>query len=80
VRTIISFFNAKSGGVLHVGGLVNGTQSLIPFALVSSQQLSFQIPAGAVSGPAYIQLLNPPFIPFTSTGNTPNGAINITVP
>jgi hypothetical protein len=80
VRTIISFFNAHSGGVVNLGGLVNGTQSLIPFTLVSSQQLSFQIPTGAVSGPAYVQLLNPPFIPFTSTGSTPNGGINISVP
>jgi hypothetical protein len=78
--TIISFFNAQPGGVVNLGALVNGTQSLIPFTLVSSHQLTFQIPAGAVSGEAYVQLLNPPFIPFTSTGNSPNGAITITVP
>jgi sugar lactone lactonase YvrE len=80
VRTIISFFNTQPGGVVNLGALVNGTQSLIPFTLVSPQQLTFQIPAGAVSGASYVQLLNPPFIPFTSTGNTPNGAINISVP
>ena len=80
VRTIISFFNAQQGGVVNLGGLVNGTQSLIPFTLVSSNQLTFQIPSGAKSGAAYVQLLNPPFIPFTSTGNSPNGGLTISVP
>jgi hypothetical protein len=80
VRTIISFFNSQPGGVVNLGGVVNGTQSLIPFTLQSSDQLTFQVPAGAVSGPSYIQLLNPPFIAFTSTGNSPNGAINLVVP
>ncbi len=77
VRTIISFFNAQPGGVVNLGGLVNGTQSLIPFTLVSSHQLTFEIPSGAKSGAAYVQLLNPPFIPFTSTGNSPSGAITV---
>jgi hypothetical protein len=80
VVTVISFFNAQQGGVVNLGGLVNGTQSLIPLSLASSQQFTFQIPSGAVSGPAYVQALNPPFIPFTSTGNSPNGAITIAVP
>ncbi len=79
-RTIISFFNAQNGAVVNFGGVVNGTQSKIPFTLASSHQLGFDIPAGARSGAAYVQLLNPPFIPFTSTGNSPNGAINISVP
>ena len=26
-------------------------------------------------GPSYVQALNPPFVPFTSSGNTPNGAL-----
>jgi hypothetical protein len=78
--TVISFFNAQKGGVVNLGGLLNGTQSLIPLSLMSSQQFTFQIPSGAVSGPAYVQALNPPFIPFTSTGDSPNGAITIAVP
>lgn len=80
VRTIISFFNMQAGGVVNLGGVVNGTQSLIPFTLVSANQLTFQVPAGAVSGPSYVQLLNPPFIPFTTTGNSPNGAFTLVVP
>jgi len=78
--TVISFFNAQGSNVVNLGGLVNGTQSLIPLNVVSSHQFTFQIPTGAVSGPSYIQALNPPFIPFTSTGNSPNGAFNLVVP
>ncbi len=77
VRTIISFFNMQSGQVVNVGGVVNGTQSLIPFTLVSSHQLTFQVPGGAHPGASYVQLLNPPFIAFTATGNSPNGALNL---
>ncbi len=78
--TIISFFNAQGGTVVNLGGVVNGNQSLIPLNLVSPHQFTFQVPFGAVSGPSYIQALNPPFIPFTSTGNSPNGALNLVVP
>jgi hypothetical protein len=80
VLTVISFFNAQAGGVVNLGGLVNGNQSLIPLTLQSSHQFTFQIPNGAVSGPSYVQALNPPFIPFTSTGSTPNGAFTLVVP
>jgi hypothetical protein len=78
--TVISFFNAQGNNVVNLGGLVNGTQSLIPLNVVSSHQFTFQVPSGAVSGPSYVQALNPPFIPFTSTGNSPNGAFDLVVP
>jgi hypothetical protein len=74
--TVISFFNAQGGGVVNLGGLVNG-HSLIPITLLSSHQFTFQVPSGAVSGPAYVQALNPPFIPFTSTGSAPGGAFTL---
>jgi hypothetical protein len=77
--TIISFFNLQPSGVVNLGAIVNGT-SLIPFTLQSSQQLTFTVPAGAVSGPAFVQLLNPPFIPFTSTGAAAAGAFTLVVP
>jgi hypothetical protein len=80
VRTIISFFNSQPSGVVQLGGFNSAGQSLIPFTFVSSNQLSFQVPVGAVSGVSYIQLLNPPFIAFTSTGDSPNGSINLVVP
>jgi sugar lactone lactonase YvrE len=79
VRTIISFFNAQAGGVVNLGGIVNGL-SRIPFTLQSPNQMTFAVPDGAVDGPAYVQLLNPPFIPFTSTGSAPAGAFTVNAP
>ncbi len=79
-RTVISFFNLQGSGVVNLGGLVNGTQSLIPLTILSSNRFTFQIPPGALSGPSYVQVLNPPFIPFTSSGNSPNGALDLVVP
>jgi glucose/arabinose dehydrogenase len=79
-RTVISLFNLQGNTVVNLGGLVNGTQSLIPLTIISSNLLTFQIPSGAVSGPSYVQALNPPFIPFTSSGDTPNGALDLVVP
>lgn len=76
--TVISLFNAQSGTVVNLGGLVNGTQSLIPLTLVNSTRFTFQVPNGAMSGPAYVQALNPPFItPASSSGNDPGGGFNL---
>jgi hypothetical protein len=30
--------------------------------------LTFAVPASAKAGPSYIQAINPPFVPFTSSG------------
>jgi hypothetical protein len=79
LRTVISFFNLQPSGVVNLGALVGG-QSLIPFTLVSTHEMTFQVPANAVAGPSYIQLLNPPFIAFTSTGSDPDGVFNLTLP
>jgi hypothetical protein len=78
--TVINFFNLQGGVAVNLGGLTSGGVARISLDVISSHQLTFQIPAGAVSGPSYVQALNPPFIPFTSTGSSPNGAISITVP
>jgi hypothetical protein len=80
VLSILSFFNLQPGGVVQLGGFDSGGQSRIPFTLQSSHQFTFSVPAGAMSGPTYVQVLNPPFIGFTSTGNSPNGALNLVVP
>jgi hypothetical protein len=79
LSTVISFFNLQGSTVVNLGALVGG-QSLIPFNLVSTHEMTFQVPANAVAGPSYIQLLNPPFIPFTSTGSDPDGAFNLILP
>ncbi|MGH7292520.1 MAG: LamG-like jellyroll fold domain-containing protein, partial [Myxococcota bacterium] len=40
----------------------------------------FQVPARAITGPAYVEAINPPFIPFSSTGTDPDGAFTIAGP
>lgn len=39
--------------------------------------MTFTLPTSAVTGPAYVQVLNPPFIGFTSSGDTSAGAFDI---
>jgi hypothetical protein len=75
--TVINLFNLQNGTVLNLGGLNSDGSSKIPLILDSDTQLSFNVPTGAAAGPAYVQALNPPFIPFTSSGNSPGGAFQI---
>jgi hypothetical protein len=78
--TVISLFNLQGQTVVNLGGLVNGSQSLIPLTLVSSSQFTFQVPARAMTGAAYVQALNPPFItPASSSGSDPGGAFSLVV-
>ena len=41
-------------------GFYGGSQAAIPITLVSATEIRFTLPAGGLSGPAYIQVLNPP--------------------
>ncbi len=79
-RTVISFFNAQGNTVVNLGGVENGARSLIQLTIVSPHMFTFAVPPGALSGAAYVQALNPPFIPFTSSGSTPHGAFTVVVP
>ena len=49
----------------------------IALTLISDTQMTFTLPAAIVAGPAYVQVLNPPFIPFTSSGNAGGGAFDV---
>ncbi len=72
--TVINLFNRHSGGVINLGGLSGGVPK-IPLDVTTAEQFTFNLAAtGFVPGPSYVQVLNPPFLPFTSSGNTPNGA------
>lgn len=65
---VVNFFNKRQDGtVANLGGpgLVATVQS--------STQLSFPVPSGAVPGSSYVQIVNPPFISFTSSGSDPHG-------
>jgi len=72
--TVINFYASHNGAVANLGGLTPGGAPAIAITLVSDTELTFDVPAGAAPGHAYVQALNPPFIPFSSSGNDPNGA------
>jgi hypothetical protein len=72
--TVINLFNAQDGGVVNLGGLGAGGPK-IPLTLIDSNKFTFIVPAGAVPGAAYVQALNPPFVPFSSTGNPPRALL-----
>lgn len=72
--TVMNLFNQQGSVVVNLGGLNPDGSPKIPLSRNSDGQIIFSLPAGTVPGPAYVQLLNPPFIPFTSSGNSPSGA------
>lgn len=79
--SVINFFAQKSGGgVDNFGGLGAGGQPKIPLAVQSPTRFSFTVPAGTTTGPAYVMVLNPPYIPYSSSGSDPDGAFTLTVP
>jgi parallel beta-helix repeat protein len=76
--TVINFFNAQKGGVVNLGGLNPDGTPKIPLTFVNDNQFSFVVSAAtAAPGPSYVQALNPPFVPFTSSGNDPGGAFTL---
>jgi glucose/arabinose dehydrogenase len=66
--TVINLFNAQAGGVVNLGGFG------LPVTVTGSTELTFTRPAGAVAGSAFVEVLNPPFIAFSSSGTDPDGA------
>jgi hypothetical protein len=76
-RTVINLFNKKGGGVVNLGGLKPGGAPKIALSFLTEKKFTFTVPAGAVPGPAYVQALNPPFVPFSSSGNVPGGAFTL---
>ena len=69
---------ARVGGVLtNVGGLNPNGSAKIALNIVSSHQLTFTRPAGLQAGGAYVQAINPPFIPYTSSGSGAGGALTL---
>ncbi|HKD65977.1 MAG TPA: hypothetical protein VKB84_03985 [Candidatus Binataceae bacterium] len=75
--TVINFFNSQGGGVVNLGGVTPAGAPKIPLTFVSSNRLAFTKPKGALPGPSYVQALNPPFVPFTSSGSGPGGGFTL---
>lgn len=76
--TVINLFNMQPGAVVNLGGLKPDGTPKIPISLGNNGALAFTLStAGAVAGPAFVQALNPPFIPFSSSGDDPGGAFTV---
>jgi hypothetical protein len=75
--TVINLFNTQVGKTVNLGGLSSHERPKIPLTLVNSTEFTFTVPADAVAGPAFIVAYNPPFVPFTSSGNDPCGAFTL---
>jgi hypothetical protein len=75
--SVINLFNLQGAVVVNLGGLAGSSQRAIPLQFISAAELRFSVPAGAVAGPAFVEVLNPPFIPFSSSGDDPEGAFTI---
>lgn len=74
--TVINFFNQQGSGVANLGGLKANGMPKIPLAIVNENKFTFTRPSGAMAGPAYVQALNPSFVPYTTSGG-PGGAITL---
>jgi hypothetical protein len=75
--TVINFFNSQTSGLVNFGGLGSDGKPRLALSLNNSTEFTCIVPSGAKPGPSYVQVLNPPFVPFTSSGNAPGGAFTL---
>jgi len=66
--------------LVNLGGFGAQGQHRIPLTHHSSNRFQFSVPAGAVTGPAFLQAINPPYVRFSSSGADPDGAFTLIVP
>ena len=59
---------------MNLGGFDATGKPRIPLTLVNSTSFTFTKPAAAIAGSSYVRALNPPFVPYTSSGSGPGGA------
>jgi len=73
--TVINLFNTQSGGLVeNLGGIEPDGAPRIPLTIVSATRFTFVVPAGSVPDASYVQAINPPFVPYTSSGTDPGGS------
>ena len=70
--TVINFFNQQGLTTPNLGGIVGGA-AVIPLHLINSNHFTFTKPAKALPGPSYVQAINPPFVPYTSSSGPTGG-------
>jgi hypothetical protein len=73
--TVVNFFNEQGARTVNLGGFDSNGDPRIPLTLVDSTRFTFPLPAGVFSGSAYVQVLNPPFVPSSSSSS--NGELTI---
>jgi hypothetical protein len=71
--SVINLYNKQGEIVLNLGGLGSGGAK-VPLTVTRDTRLSFSRPPGAMAGAAFVEVLNPPFIPFASSRTDPDGA------
>lgn len=76
--SVLNFFNLQNcGGVVNLGGADAAGHSKIPLNITSLTSMSFTLPPGVQKAPSYVQIVNPPFVPFTSSGTGPGGSFTV---
>jgi hypothetical protein len=75
--TVINFFNKQGSVAKNLGGLKPDGTPLIALLIINENKFTFMRPALAIPGPSYVQALNPPFVPFTSSGTGPGGILTL---
>lgn len=78
--SVINLWNQQGAGSVYFGGYNVQGQANVPLTVQSSTRFTFAVPSGAATGPSYLQVVNPPFIPSSTTGSDPNGSFMLTVP
>jgi hypothetical protein len=77
--SVINLFAKLRGVLVNVGGLgPAGPRS--PLSVVGDTRLTFTRPIGVDEGPAFVEVLNPPFTPFSTSGSDPDGAFTYPAP
>lgn len=75
--TVINLFAAGAGGLTNFGGFDGQGAAKVALSGLTSTHFSFALPHGALAGKAYVEAINPPFIPFASSAGDPDGAFTI---
>ncbi len=76
--SVINLFAQQTGGGVNNFGGLGASGANVPLTFVDSTTLTFQVPAGTATGAAFVQVLNPPYIPYSSSTNDPDGAFTLT--
>lgn len=75
--TAINLFCKKGNRDINLGGLDTGGKPLIALTIHSPTLLSFALPSGVLTGPAYVQALNPPFTDNVNSGTGRGGSFEL---